>query len=510
MLTLAWSHLMFAPKLLKPNIEAPKRSTATSSTVPPAEWHSLPAPPVWDIGSISLSPATRSDAALEREADHIAQRAVDHGDTHPLLRRGLHDARIHLGPEPERQAAQHRAAAFTHGADIAFAAHRFRPDTRDGRRLIAHEAVHVGQQLQSGRRMVQRKPDDTVRMPPMKITSTVAPVESSVAHLDRLTNQGVTPATVGISHSAEDIQRNTPDPATPLPFTPAGWDGDAILAKLGQYDRMPGTDSDAHRCVQAVGMAARIPDGPAAVSAYLGALIAQGVLTGQLTARKRTAIEVLQHVSARIGTKRATFGDLSWAQEAMHDLFYDDVSGTPLTDVARQVAPALDLSRNLQPMDVWCDTPQQLITQANRLNPGEQLLIEEFSVSLNTAFDDLSEQHIEVAEGQTTTVNINGRLVRIKRIPMDHRPAHTDIDLNRDSRAGHQLLIIKDAATSSVHLYEPETTDDGNHFIGLAADGSNLADRFKDQPRFGIYHYLEIIGKLQPGLTASNALTTHP
>ncbi len=503
---------MFAPKLARPRTESgrrPLRSAPQTSSASPARQENYAARPrqAWDFGSMSLAPSPPGSAAQERQADEIAHRAVDAGQTHPLLESGLRHAHIRLGPDAGRDAARHHAAAYTHGNRITFASGHFRPDTPAGLRLIAHEAVHVGQQLQSARHTVQRKPDDAVQMPPMQVPSTLKPVEGSVAHLDTLTNQGITSSTIGVTHSAADIERNSPDPAAALPFTPAGWDGDTILRKLGQYDRMPGTDSDALRCVQAVGMAARVPDGPAAVSAYLAALIAQGLLTGELTPRKRTAIQVLKYVAARIDSRHATFGDLSWAQEAMHDLFYNDVSGTPLSDVTRQVAPALDLSKSLQPMDVWCDTPQDLLTQANRLKPGEQLLVEEFSVSLNTTFDQLSEQHIEVAEGQSTTVLINGRPVRIKRIAMDRRPPHTALDFHRDTRAGHQILVMKDAASGALRLYDPETSDSGQHLAGMAADGSDLVTRFHDQPAFGIYHYMEIIGKLQPGLTAPNAIT---
>jgi len=96
-----------------------------------------------------------------------------------------------------------------------------------------------------------------------------------------------------------------------------------------------------------------------------------------------------------------------------------------------------------------------------------------------------------------------GRDVRIRRIPGGQRLRHTALDFNRDSRSGHQLLIIKDSASGALRLYEPEITASGQHCDGLAADGSNLASYFGDQPKFGIYHYIEIIGKLQPGLSAS-------
>lgn len=445
---------------------------------------------------------------LEREASMIAERAIRFGEAHPLLEQGLSRARLHISSQPGLAAGALNAAAYTVGEDIVFGAGQYRPDTVFGQRLIAHEAVHVGQQMRSGRPMVQRQQGNTVQMPPLQVSGDLYPTETSVKHLDQLTNVGVNPQNLAVAWGQSEIERNTPDPTAPLPFDANGWNGADILRRLGQYDQIPGTDSEAIRCVQAVGMAARVPDGPSAVISYIGALVLQGMLTGQMTGRKRTAIQVLKHVTARIESRRATFGDLSWAQEAMHDLFYDDASGTPLTDIPGQVAPGFDLTKNMQPMDVWCDTPQEVMAQAAVLQPGEQLLIEEWSVSLNTAFDRLSEQHIEVAEGQSIVVDINGRQVRIRRIPISQRPPHSALDFSRDTAAGHQLLIMKDSASGKVRLYEPEVTPGGSHFQGLDADGSNLATYFGDQPKYGIYHYIEIIGKLQRGLAAPSA--AHP
>ena len=57
------------------------------------------------------------------------------------------DVRIHpssLGTEPAGDAVQ--ARAVTVGQDIAFAAGEYRPETTEGRRLLAHELAHVVQQ----------------------------------------------------------------------------------------------------------------------------------------------------------------------------------------------------------------------------------------------------------------------------------------------------------------------------------------------------------------------------
>jgi hypothetical protein len=59
---------------------------------------------------------------------------------------GLGGVRIHQGAAANVAAQSIRAAAFTSGEDIVFAAGLYRPETGSGRRLIAHELVHVAQQ----------------------------------------------------------------------------------------------------------------------------------------------------------------------------------------------------------------------------------------------------------------------------------------------------------------------------------------------------------------------------
>jgi hypothetical protein len=65
-----------------------------------------------------------------------------------MLGHRLDDVRIHTGPEAERAAAALEAEAFTSARDVVFGSERYRPDTREGRRLLAHELVHA---LQQGR-----------------------------------------------------------------------------------------------------------------------------------------------------------------------------------------------------------------------------------------------------------------------------------------------------------------------------------------------------------------------
>lgn len=415
--------------------------------------------------------------------------------------RSFGQVRIHAGPEAGRSALELNANAFTVGSDIAFAPGRYAPHTGAGRRLLAHELAHVVQQQRSGRPSIQR---DAISMEPLVVTSTLRPAGEAIGGLAALTGVGHEPGEISLGRGAEDVQRNAPDPARVLPFTPGGWNADDILTALGQYDTLPGTDSDAIRCVQAVAMAARIPDGPEAVTGFLRASLLDGMMSRPRGPRERAAIDVIEHVIGRIEDRRATFGDLMWTQEALHDLFYSDVAGTPDTDILQRISPALDLGTRLERMNVWCNEASELVAQAALLGPGEKLLVNTWDVAFNEAFEQLEDQGVTVPVGQSRELEVNGRRVRIRRIATDTRPAHTAIDPSRDTRSGHQLLVFKDSVSGAPRLYEPEITVSGRHVEPLAGAGSNLARYFRELPEIGIYGYVQILGRLIPsGLGAS-------
>ncbi|HLA64092.1 MAG TPA: DUF4157 domain-containing protein, partial [Rhodothermales bacterium] len=76
----------------------------------------------------------------------------------------LDDIRVHTGPEAAASSAALGARAFTAGRDVAFGAGMYRPESPDGRRLIAHETAHVVQQRKGGVLGLQRSPlSDSVR-----------------------------------------------------------------------------------------------------------------------------------------------------------------------------------------------------------------------------------------------------------------------------------------------------------------------------------------------------------
>ena len=74
----------------------------------------------------------------------------------PRLGRDLDRVRIHTDAPAAAGARSIGARAFTLGADIAFADGHYRPDTPDGRHLIAHELAHVVQA--DGGQRIRRAP----------------------------------------------------------------------------------------------------------------------------------------------------------------------------------------------------------------------------------------------------------------------------------------------------------------------------------------------------------------
>lgn len=327
-------------------------------------------------------------------------------------------------------------------------------------------------------------------------------IEDQVGGLDNLRGQGVDPTAPTMERDPAQVALNSPTPTQAIPFNASGgWDGNAILNRLGQYDTLAGTDSDASRCVQAVAMASYIPTGPDAVAGYLGSMSLEGMLMPQ-NDRRRAALRVIDLVKRRLENRRVTFGDLSWAQEAVHDLFYNDVSGTPEGDIISQISPMMSgLTRTTATENTWCSTPAEVMAQANALPPGGQLIINSWTVVFNSAFDQVEEQGF--ATQDRMRVEINGRMRWIRRIPTDQRPNPSSIDEFSDSRSGHQLIIMRDNTVDGpLRLYEPETTSNGEHLIALGTDGAALLRYLSDDATNGIFGYIQITGRITPQTTA--------
>jgi hypothetical protein len=71
--------------------------------------------------------------------------------------------RVHTDTAAAQSARDVNAQAYTVGHDVVFDSGRFTPGNYEGRRLIAHELVHVIQQQRDPRPGVQRQPDTTAK-----------------------------------------------------------------------------------------------------------------------------------------------------------------------------------------------------------------------------------------------------------------------------------------------------------------------------------------------------------
>jgi uncharacterized protein DUF4157 len=78
----------------------------------------------------------------------------------PRFGRDLSAVRLHTGATAAAAAGEVGARAFTVGSDIAFAAGEHRPETQEGKRLLAHELTHTLQQGGGSEPRVQRLPAD--------------------------------------------------------------------------------------------------------------------------------------------------------------------------------------------------------------------------------------------------------------------------------------------------------------------------------------------------------------
>ncbi len=168
--------------------------------------------------------------------------------------------------------------------------------------------------------------------------------------------------------SASDAK--APMPGDQLPFDKAdGWNGLAINKRLGQYDRIAGTDSDGARCGHATSLAIQILGGPKALVAWLYAYTKQHEPT-KMSAKQAAACDVMIAVIKAIEGRVATYGDLSWTQEALHDYtIADDAGGTPSSSFV-----TAGKTQTYTAVGGGYTKPRQVLNAAKILVAGEQLL----------------------------------------------------------------------------------------------------------------------------------------
>jgi hypothetical protein len=110
-------------------------------------------------GRSALAPASVRDVVAEPGASlPSAVRA----DAEYRFGHSFGSVRIHTDSSAARSAAAIAARAYTFGSHIAFAAGEYRPETRAGRQLLAHELTHVVQQRGAAGATAQQRSSATV------------------------------------------------------------------------------------------------------------------------------------------------------------------------------------------------------------------------------------------------------------------------------------------------------------------------------------------------------------
>ena len=108
-------------------------------------------------GEATLAPAGAAAIATSRGGGQPLP-ANERAFFEPRLGANLGPVRIHADEQAAPLSANLAARAFTAGSDVYFASGEYRPGSRQGRHLLAHELTHVVQQRDPGKRAdIQRK-----------------------------------------------------------------------------------------------------------------------------------------------------------------------------------------------------------------------------------------------------------------------------------------------------------------------------------------------------------------
>ena len=115
-----------------------------------------PLPPSPSPSNACSSPVAVDPLELQR-APGVALSPSTREPFEQRMGRGFSGVRVHVGAEASALAERLHARAFTYGRDIYFARGEFRPETREGRGLFAHELAHTLQpQARSGTPAIAR------------------------------------------------------------------------------------------------------------------------------------------------------------------------------------------------------------------------------------------------------------------------------------------------------------------------------------------------------------------
>lgn len=183
----------------------------------------------------------------------------------------------------------------------------------------------------------------------------------------------------------EMVDANAPAPAEVLPWkSKTEWDAKVINQRLGQMDLIAGTDSDNMRCSFATALAMAILDGPAGTVSFLTRFLTKHSPKSLPTDKQRGAMNVLAIGIKAVQNGTASYGDLSWVQEAMHDLILPNDQGgtTPRAEKGMfgQDVGNYFVSQDFNHHDIdqgtgFTDRPKDVLLRAKTLKDGERFVL---------------------------------------------------------------------------------------------------------------------------------------
>jgi hypothetical protein len=139
-------------------------------------------------------------------------------DMESSLGHDFSDVRVHSDGAAAESAKAVHAQAYTVGRDVVFESGRYQPDSTDGRRMLAHELIHVVQQRNgpvdgtpTGDGIAVSHPSDPFEQAAEQAAEKVASNEPASASLSTATPTGSAAASVQtvLEEGAAPVQRET-------------------------------------------------------------------------------------------------------------------------------------------------------------------------------------------------------------------------------------------------------------------------------------------------------------
>lgn len=209
-----------------------------------------------------------------------------------------------------------------------------------------------------------------------KIDATAKPTTDAVSDIRNLSDLNSVPETAQPATMPVEDKRSDR-----LPYDGrGGWDAVQINTKLGQWDKIAGTDNDDDRCAYATIMAAKVFDGPQVFGTWLSVFRDERGGGGRFfLPKQQAAAKVIEVVAKAIKDGTATYRDMSWLQEALYDYAITALNNEWKNKEGVQSTSEIT-SKTTETVVAGSDdqytTPEKVISHVKDLKPGSNMMVE--------------------------------------------------------------------------------------------------------------------------------------